>query len=65
MMLDDGEGMLRQELEEAGLNQAKMHVDVMFGSPEVEVLATVTREGEVVLLEGGQWHERFLAPPPR
>ena len=51
--------MSKHELEAAGLNRSTIHTDVMFGSPDVTVVATRSREGEVVLLERGRWTGRF------
>ncbi|MCP4663679.1 MAG: aminopeptidase, partial [bacterium] len=49
-------------LSQLGFNQSAIHTDIMFGSPEVTVVATQSREDEVVLLEGGRWTERFSSP---
>jgi aminopeptidase len=43
------------QLEELGCNRSDVHVDVVFGSPQVRVVATASREGEVALLDGGLW----------
>ncbi len=42
-------------------NRSVIHTDIMFGSTEVTIVATKTREGEVVLIDRGEWSERFLA----
>lgn len=47
------------QLEAAGCNRSAIHTDIPFGSPEVTVIATDTREGEVVLLERGFWAGRL------
>ena len=46
--LEGGQSMSQRELDEAGCNRSVIHTDVMFGSPEVSVVATRTRRGEVV-----------------
>lgn len=33
----------------------------MFGSPEMTIVATESREGEVVLIDRGRWAGRFVA----
>jgi aminopeptidase len=43
------------QLDAAGCNRSAIHTDIPFGSPEVTVVATQTRQGEVVLLERGAW----------
>jgi aminopeptidase len=50
-----GEDLTAQELDEIGLNRSAVHVDVPFGTSEVDVLATMSRRGEVPLLEKGLW----------
>lgn len=45
-----------------GCNRSVIHTDIMFGSTEVSVIATDTREGEVVLIDRGSWSEPFLDP---
>lgn len=57
--LDGGEEMSRQELDEVGCNVSVIHTDIMIGSPEVTITATKSAEGEVVLIENGEWTERF------
>ncbi len=57
-----GESMTLRELEELGVNQSATHTDIMFGSPEVTIVATRSREGEVVLIDRGQWTGRLLEP---
>ena len=59
LAIERGEMMSGKELNQLGFNQSVIHTDIMFGSPAVTVLATQSREGEVVLIEGGQWAERF------
>lgn len=55
LALAGGESMSQRELAELGCNRSKIHTDVMFGSPEVSVVATRSRRGEVVLLDRGDW----------
>lgn len=43
------------QLDAAGCNRSAIHTDIPFGSPEITVVATQTRQGEVVLLERGAW----------
>jgi len=58
--LSGGESMSLRELEDLGCNQSSTHTDIMFGSAEITVVATESREGEVVLLDRGRWTERFV-----
>ncbi len=58
--LDGGVTMTPAELDAVGCNLSVIHTDVMFGSTEVTIVATQSREGEVVLIDRGQWTERFL-----
>ena len=58
--LEGGESMTAAELSAVGCNDSTIHTDIMFGSAEVTITATRTREGEVVLIERGCWTERFL-----
>ncbi|MCP4658541.1 MAG: aminopeptidase [bacterium] len=55
-----GESMSLRELEELGCNQSAHHTDIMFGSTEITIVATESREGEVVLVDRGCWTERFV-----
>ncbi len=55
-----GESMTARELQELGVNRSATHTDIMFGSTEVTIVATRSREGEVVLIDQGRWAERFL-----
>lgn len=48
-----------RRLEELGCNASEVHLDVPFGSPEVTVVAARSREGEVVLVDRGNWSGRF------
>lgn len=57
-----GESMNRAQLDALGCNDSAIHTDIMFGSAEVTITATKTCRGEVVLIENGQWTERFLNP---
>ncbi len=50
-----GEAMSSRELESLGVNHSTIHTDVMFGSTSVRVVATESREGEVVLIDRGRW----------
>ncbi len=59
--LAGGPTMTSAELDEVGYNRSVIHTDIMFGSTEVTIVATKTREGEVVLIDRGEWSERFLA----
>lgn len=47
------------ELDAAGCNRSAVHTDIAFGSPEVDVVATITCAGEVPLLRRGWWAEDF------
>ncbi len=51
--------MSRRELEAVGFNASAVHTDVMFGSPEVSVVATKSRQGEVTFIERGRWTAPF------
>ncbi len=55
--------MDRRQLEALGVNHSAIHTDVMFGSPEVTVVATESLKGEVVLIDRGRWARKFLAQP--
>lgn len=57
-----GESMTPEELAEQGCNPSTVHTDLMFGSHEVSVCATRSREGAVVLIDAGRWAERFVDP---
>ena len=59
--LHGGEDMGVEELASIGFNSSRIHTDIMFGSPEVSVIATETREGAVTLIDHGHWTERFLS----
>lgn len=60
--LRGGEEMGQSELEEVGANASAIHTDVMFGSPEVTIRATESRDGEVLLIENGRWTDPFADP---
>ena len=60
--LEGGNRMSAPELAEIGCNDSVIHTDIMFGSPELTVIATRSKEGEAVLIEDGGWTERFLDP---
>ncbi|MCP4550425.1 MAG: aminopeptidase, partial [bacterium] len=53
------ESMPPGELEEMGFNHSAIHTDIMFGSTEVNIVATESREGEVIIIDRGNWTERF------
>ena len=57
--LDGGETMSASELEAVGCNRSTIHVDVAFGSAEVDVVATPRRGGETVVLTQGSWAPGF------
>ena len=57
------ESMEPRQLEALGVNRSAIHTDVMFGSPAVTIVATESREGEVVLIDRGRWARRFLEDP--
>ncbi len=58
-----GSGMMSsEELQAAGCNQSTIHVDVVFGSPDVRIVATESRRGEVVLLDQGRRVEPEARP---
>ncbi len=59
--LEGGPEMTSAELDALGYNRSVIHTDLMFGSTEVSIVATRSREGEVVLIDRGEWAERFLA----
>ncbi len=59
--LTGGAEMTSAELDAVGYNRSVIHTDVMFGSTEVTIVATRTREGEVMLIDRGEWTERFLS----
>ncbi len=58
-----GESMGPRQLGALGVNSSRVHTDLMFGSPEVTIVATESREGEVVLIDRGRWAPRFLEQP--
>ncbi len=58
-----GGGSGSRQLEELGVNRSTIHTDIMFGSRDVTVVASESREGEVVLLEQGRWAGRLLEEP--
>lgn len=60
--LKGGEELSAARLAELGFNSSSIHTDIMYGSPEVSITATKTREGEVPLIENGQWTDRFRDP---
>ena len=59
--LEGGTTMTASELDAVGYNRSVIHTDIMFGSTEVTIVATRSREGEVVLIDRGEWTERFLS----
>lgn len=60
--LEGGPDMTPQELEALGCNDSVIHTDMMFGSDEVSVVATVSDRGEVPLIVDGHWCEPLLDP---
>ena len=60
--LRGGEDMSPARLAEHGFNNSTIHTDIMYGSPEVSITATRSREGEVPLIVRGEWAERFRDP---
>lgn len=59
LALAGGESLSAQELENLGCNLFGVHTDILFGSPEVSVVATRSRRGEVVVIDRGRWVEPF------
>ncbi len=55
-----GESMDPRQIEALGVNPSRVHTDIMIGSPEVTIVATESREGEIVLIDRGRWARRFL-----
>jgi aminopeptidase len=53
--LDGSDEMTAEELEAVGCNRSAVHLDVAFGSAEVDV--TAMGSAEVVVLRGGLWSE--------
>ena len=62
--LQGGEELSPARLAELGFNNSSIHTDIMYGSSEVSITATQSAEGEVPLIEKGQWAERFRNPEP-
>lgn len=60
--LEDGENLTQEELRKLGCNHSTIHTDIMFGSTDVSIIATETRQGEVTLIDHGHWTEPFLDP---
>lgn len=60
--LEGSEDMTPEEQDEVGFNSSGIHMDVPFGNSDVTVVATESRQGEVLLLEQGCWTKRFLNP---
>lgn len=60
--LEGGEKMTAAEREAVGCNHSTIHTDIMFGSPEVSIIATDCNAGEVTLIDKGHWTEKFLDP---
>ena len=58
--LEGGGSMSPRELEELGCNSSTVHTDILFGSHKVSIVATQSREGEVVLMDQGCWSQRFM-----
>lgn len=55
-----GDAMGARQLERLGVNRSAIHTDVMFGSTAVTIVASDSREGEVVLIDRGRWAEQSL-----
>ena len=55
----NGVSMTSSQLEKIGFNPSGIHTDIMFGSPEVSIVATRSRKGEVGLIDRGNWAEPF------
>ncbi len=62
--LRGGEDLPPSRLAELGFNNSAIHTDIMYGSPEVSITATVTNEGKVPLIDRGEWTDRFRDPAP-
>jgi len=62
--LEGGAELSPGRLAELGFNSSSVHTDIMYGSKEVSITATKSREGEVPLIVGGEWAERFADPGP-
>ena len=60
--LQGGEDMSAAEREAIGCNTSTIHTDIMFGSPEVSIIATDSADGEVTLIDKGHWTRDFLNP---
>ena len=55
--LKDADRLSESDLASLGCNSSTIHTDICFGSPKVSIVATKTKRGEVVLLDGGNWGE--------
>jgi aminopeptidase len=54
--LTEGNHLSSDELRAEGLNRSAVHIDIPFGSPRVDVHATLRSGRSVPLLWRGQWH---------
>ncbi len=55
-----GDSLSSRQLSESGVNCSTIHTDIMFGSTDVSIVASHSREGEVALINRGCWATRFL-----
>ncbi|MEL7060135.1 MAG: aminopeptidase [Acidobacteriota bacterium] len=60
--LRGGENLSIQQLESLGANSSSIHTDIMFGSPDVSILATRSARGELPLIVDGAWVGPFADP---
>ena len=50
-----GFGITREAGQKAGINRANLHIDVMIGTPDFEVTATMASGRRKALIAGGEW----------
>ncbi len=50
-----GFGVAREPGKKGGINHAQLHIDVMIGTPDFEVTATLPSGKQRVLITGGEW----------
>lgn len=62
--LRDGRAMSLSELKARGCNRSSLHLDLAFGSTEVDIVASKTDRGPVTLIEGGEWRASAFEPAP-
>lgn len=60
--LRGGPEMGAKQLEGLGVNRSSIHTDIMFGSDQVSIHASQSKDGEVPLIVDGRWVEPFLEP---